>query len=172
MTDPVLVRARIRHALPLVSALCVAAALSGCAVVVGGAVVGGAMVAVDRRTTGTQVDDEAIELKANGRMNEAFGDRARVSTTSYNRMVLLTGEVPTDADKTTAEQAVARIDNVQSVRAMLWQVRSSPGALKVRSPGAPDQALSARPSTSRALQVPHVPVAHSYGSEIPARSPA
>ena len=73
------------------------------------------MVATDRRTTGSQVDDEAIELKANNRMNEAFGDRAHVSTTSYNRMVLLTGEVPTDADKTTAEQAVARIDNVQSV---------------------------------------------------------
>jgi osmotically-inducible protein OsmY len=48
-------------------------------------------------------------------MNEAFGDRARVGTTSYNRMVLLTGEVLTDADKTTAEQIVARIDNVQSV---------------------------------------------------------
>jgi osmotically-inducible protein OsmY len=101
--------------LRLAGVLLVASSLSACALVVGGAVVGGAMVAVDRRTTGTQVDDETIELKANARMNEAFGDRARVSTTSYNRMVLLTGEVPTDADKTTAEQAVARIDNVSSV---------------------------------------------------------
>ena len=92
------------------------ATLSACApLIVGGAVVGGAMVATDRRTTGSQVDDETIELKANSRMNAAFEDRARVSTTSYNRMVLLTGEVPTEADKTTAEQAVARIDNVQSV---------------------------------------------------------
>jgi osmotically-inducible protein OsmY len=106
---------RHRGALRLAGVLLMASSLSGCALVIGGAVVGGAMVAVDRRTTGTQVDDEAIELKANGRMNEAFGDRARVSTTSYNRMVLLTGEVPTDADKTTAEQAVARIDNVSSV---------------------------------------------------------
>ncbi|MGZ5186062.1 MAG: BON domain-containing protein [Caldimonas sp.] len=93
-----------------------AALLSGCApLLVGGAVVGGAMVATDRRTTGSQVDDETIELKANSRMNEAFGDRARVSTTSYNRMVLLTGEVPSEGDKTTAEQVVARVDNVQSV---------------------------------------------------------
>lgn len=92
-----------------------AAALSSCALLVGGAVVGGAMVAVDRRTAGAQVDDETIELKANNRMNEAFGDLARVSVTSYNRMVLLTGEVPSDADKTTAEQTVARIDNVVSV---------------------------------------------------------
>ena len=90
--------------------------LSGCApLLVGGAVVGGALVATDRRTTGSQVDDETIELKANSRMNEAFGERARISTTSYNRMVLLTGEVPNEGDKTTAEQVVARVDNVQSV---------------------------------------------------------
>jgi osmotically-inducible protein OsmY len=93
-----------------------AAMLSGCApLLVGGAVVGGAMVATDRRTTGSQVDDETIELKANSRMNEAFGERARISTTSYNRMVLLTGEVPNEGDKITAEQIVARVDNVQSV---------------------------------------------------------
>ena len=90
--------------------------LAGCApLIVGGAVVGGAMVATDRRTSGSQVDDEVIELKAKGRMGEALGDRASVSTTSYNRLVLLTGEVPNDADKLTAEQVVARVDNVQSV---------------------------------------------------------
>ena len=91
--------------------------LAGCAaVIVGGAVVGGALVATDRRTSGSQVDDEVIELKAKGRMGEAFpDDRARINTTSYNRMVLLTGEVPNEADKTTAEQTVARIDNVLSV---------------------------------------------------------
>jgi osmotically-inducible protein OsmY len=99
------------------ASLALAALLAGCApLIVGGAVVGGAMVATDRRTSGSQVDDEVIELKAKGRMGEAFPDeRARISTTSYNRMVLLTGEVPSDADKTTAEQVVARIDNVVSV---------------------------------------------------------
>ncbi|MEO7055849.1 MAG: BON domain-containing protein [Caldimonas sp.] len=98
------------------SALAASALLTGCApLIVGGVVVGGAMVATDRRTSGSQVDDEVIELKAKGRMGDALGDRARVSTTSYNRMVLLTGEVPTEADKITAEQVVARVDNVQSV---------------------------------------------------------
>jgi osmotically-inducible protein OsmY len=93
-----------------------ASLLSACApLLVGGAVVGGAMVVTDRRTAGSQVDDETIELKANGRMEETFGDRARIGTTSYNRMVLLTGEVPNEADKSTAEQVVARIPNVQSV---------------------------------------------------------
>ena len=99
-----------------VAALAAATLLSACApLIVGGAVVGGAMVATDRRTSGSQVEDEVIELKSKGRMGEAFGDRASVNTTSYNRLVLLTGEVPTDADKTTAEQVVARIPNVQSV---------------------------------------------------------
>jgi osmotically-inducible protein OsmY len=101
----------------LASSLFALTVLTGCvAVVVGGAVVGSAMVATDRRTSGSQVDDEVIELKAKGRMGEAFpDDRARINTTSYNRMVLLTGEVPNDADKITAEQTVARIDNVLSV---------------------------------------------------------
>jgi osmotically-inducible protein OsmY len=103
---------------PLAAAiLALAALLAGCApLIVGGAVVGGAMVATDRRTSGSQVDDEVIELKAKGRMGEAFpDDRVRINTTSYNRMVLLTGEVPNEADKTSAEQVVARIDNVVSV---------------------------------------------------------
>jgi len=111
----------LSHAHPrglAVASLATLTLLAGCApLLIGGAVVGGAMVATDRRTSGSQVDDEVIELKAKGRIGEAFPDdeRARVNTTSYNRMVLLTGEVATEADKTTAEQAVARIDNVLSV---------------------------------------------------------
>ena len=90
--------------------------LSGCgAILVGGAIVGGAMVATDRRTTGAQVDDETIEVKSNSRMMETFGDRARINTSSYNRLVLLTGEVPTAEDKTRAEQVVARVPNVSAV---------------------------------------------------------
>ena len=101
----------------IVLAALAATLLAGCApLLIGGAIVGGAMIVTDRRTSGSQVDDEVIELKAKGRMGEAFADdRARINTTSYNRMVLLTGQVPSDADKTTAEQIVARIDNVSSV---------------------------------------------------------
>jgi osmotically-inducible protein OsmY len=98
-------------------AVAAATLLAGCApLVIGTVVVGGAMIATDRRTSGSQVDDEVIEVKANGRIGEALpGDNVRVNTTSYNRMVLLTGEVPKEGDKTTAEQVVARIDNVVSV---------------------------------------------------------
>ena len=102
---------------PIVLVALATSLLAGCApLLIGGAVVGGAMIVTDRRTSGSQVDDEVIELKAKGRMGEAFPDeRARVNTTSYNRMVLLTGQVPSEADKTSAEQVVARIDNVTSV---------------------------------------------------------
>lgn len=96
--------------------LAAASALSACApLLIGGALVGGAMVATDRRTSGTIVEDEGIELKAASRVREALGGRGNVSVTSYNRVVLLTGDVPDAADKAAVEQTVARIDNVQSV---------------------------------------------------------
>jgi osmotically-inducible protein OsmY len=93
------------------------ALLAGCAaVVVGTAVVGTAVVATDRRSSGAQVDDEAIALKASNRLDQAFPDgRVSLAVTSYNRMVLLTGEAPSEADKATVEQIVARVDNVVSV---------------------------------------------------------
>ena len=93
----------------------VVAQLAGCApLLVGGAMVGGTMVAIDRRTTGTQVEDQSIEVKAANRVKEAVGDRAHVNITSYNRTVLLTGEAINDADKAAIEQAVQRIENVRS----------------------------------------------------------
>jgi osmotically-inducible protein OsmY len=90
--------------------------LGGCAaVVVGGAAVGTAMVATDRRTSGTQLEDQNIELKALTRINDTVGDRGHVNVTSYNRMVLLTGEVASEADRTALEQAVGRIEGVRSI---------------------------------------------------------
>lgn len=100
----------------LVLALAAAAALPACApLLVGGAVVGGSMMAVDRRTSGTQVEDQTIELKAPARIREAIGDEAHVNVTSYNRVVLMTGEVPTEAARSAAEQAVSRVEGVKSV---------------------------------------------------------
>ena len=101
---------------PLLLALA-AALLVGCVpMVVGTAVVGGAIVATDRRAGGSQVDDELIQMKAGSRLDEAFpGGRVSVNATSYNRMVLLTGQVPSEADKATVEQIVAKVDSVQSV---------------------------------------------------------
>ena len=92
------------------------ACLGACApLLVGGAVVGTGMMAGDRRTSGAQVEDQSIELKAGGRVQAAIGERGHVNVSSYNRMVLITGEVPTEADKQAVEQALARIENVRSV---------------------------------------------------------
>ena len=75
----------------------------------------GGMMATDRRTTGTQVEDEGIELRAVNRIRETLGDRAHVNVTSFNRQVLLTGEVPTAQDRATVDQIVAGVNNVRSV---------------------------------------------------------
>ena len=93
--------------------------LGGCIplvpLMVGGAVVGGGMVATDRRTSGTVLEDETIEIKAASRIRENIGDRVHVNVTSYNRQVLLTGEVPNARDKQLAEKLVAGVENVRSV---------------------------------------------------------
>ena len=91
--------------------------LSACVgpLLVGGAMVGGTLVAVDRRTSGVQLDDEAIELRAASQIRSNLGTRVRVSVTSYNRQVLLTGEVPNLQDKQRVEQVVKAVDNVASV---------------------------------------------------------
>ncbi len=113
----------------LLSAALAASALTGlsaCApLLVGGAIVGGTLMYADRRTSGAQVEDEAIELKALKRLGEVYGDRVHVNVTSYNRVVLLTGEVPSAADKAAVEQLVQRIDNVRTVVNELGEMPNS-----------------------------------------------
>ena len=89
--------------------------LSACVpLVMGGAVVTG-MAMVDRRSSGAQLDDEAIELRTSNRMLQAFGERVHINATSYNRQLLLTGEVPTEQDKQLAEKVVSGVENVRNV---------------------------------------------------------
>lgn len=99
----------------LLAGALLAGALAGCApLLIGGAAVG-TMVAFDRRTSGAQLEDETIELRAASNLRQALGERGHVNVTSYNRQVLLTGEVPNAADKQTAEQVVARVENVRGI---------------------------------------------------------
>ena len=107
------------HALRLTAVLALAvvfaSAFSACApLIIGGAVLGTGLVATDRRSTGTQIDDEAIELRAGSRIRE-LATLGQVSVTSYNRLVLLTGEVPAAAERLAVEQAVAKVEGVRSV---------------------------------------------------------
>jgi len=82
--------------------------------VVGGAAVGGSVVA-DRRTSGVYVEDENIELKAVRKMETNLGEQSHVNVTSFNRNVLLTGEVPDAARKTLAENLMKEVEQVRDV---------------------------------------------------------
>ena len=99
----------------VLASLAISGVLGGCVAVAGGAMVGGTMMAVDRRTTGAQIDDQTIEVRASNALTAALGQRGNVSATSYNRVVLLTGEVPTEADRALAESTVAKVENVRTV---------------------------------------------------------
>ena len=91
------------------------ASLSACApLIVGGAVMTG-VVATDRRTTGTQVEDESIEIKVASAVRQEMGERIHLNVTSFNRQVLLTGEVRTAADKERAEKLASSQENVNAV---------------------------------------------------------
>jgi osmotically-inducible protein OsmY len=90
-------------------------AISGCmAVAVGGAAATGFIVGEDRRTVGAITEDQGIEIKAANRIEEKVKD-AHINITSYNRAVLLTGEVPSEAAKTDAERIARAVENVRSV---------------------------------------------------------
>ncbi|MDP1525922.1 MAG: BON domain-containing protein [Rhodocyclaceae bacterium] len=89
--------------------------LSGC---IGAAAVGvgaGALIYADRRATETVFTDEGIEIRATNRIREKFGDRVHVNVTSYNRTVLLTGEVPDAAARDEIEKMVSGVVNVKAI---------------------------------------------------------
>jgi osmotically-inducible protein OsmY len=105
---------RLRLA-PLAAALAAVAALSACApLLLGGAAMGGALMFTDRRTSGAQLEDEGIELRASSRLKGALGDTAHLNVTSYNRIALVTGEVATEADRTKLDTTMAGIENMRS----------------------------------------------------------
>ncbi len=104
----------LRFAPLLVLALLVPV-MQGCIPVIAGGIAAGALSADDRRTLGAQTEDKSIILKAEGRISERFGNRANVNVTSFNRKVLLTGEVPDVAAKIDAERIAGGVENVASI---------------------------------------------------------
>jgi len=109
-------RSRLVRPSFVLAAVAASTLMSACApLLVGGAVMGTSLMVTDRRTSGTQLEDQAIELKAMTRTREAVGERGHVNATSYNRTLLLTGEVAADTDKVAVEQAVAKIEGVRTV---------------------------------------------------------
>jgi len=105
----------MRLRLTRIAAARLAANLSACVPVAAGAAAEGGLIASDRRTSGAYVEDEAIEWKAVKQINNTLGDKAHVNVTSYNRNVLLTGEVADEAAKQKVESLIKGIENVRTV---------------------------------------------------------
>jgi osmotically-inducible protein OsmY len=97
------------------SSLVLLSVLSACAPLMIAGVAGTALVASDRRTSGAQLEDETIEIRAQARIRDNLGERVHVNVTSFNRQVLLTGEVTAEKDRQGVLQLVERIENVKSV---------------------------------------------------------
>ncbi len=116
-----------------IAALVVAlASVAGCVpVIVAGAAGGAAMVAVDRRSAGAQLDDESIELKVSTQALSQYGDRIHLNVTSYNGVVLLSGEVP---DQGTLASVGNLAKNTEKVRVVNNEMVVGPNAdLSARS---------------------------------------
>jgi osmotically-inducible protein OsmY len=89
--------------------------LQGCLPMLAAGASGGAMAAFDRRSLGTQTDDETIEWKASARVSEKFSDNAHVNFASFNRKVLISGEVPSAEARVEVERIVTGVPQVQGV---------------------------------------------------------
>jgi osmotically-inducible protein OsmY len=102
---------------PLAALLSLAAVLllAGCpaAIIGGGAVAYGTL--EDRRTSGTMIDDDSIESRISRSVRERYGENTHVNVTSFNRSVLLTGEVPEDARRTEIEKLAQGAGNVRNI---------------------------------------------------------
>ncbi|MBA4743409.1 MAG: BON domain-containing protein [Azoarcus sp.] len=105
-----------RRALLALAAAASLPALQGCLpIMAGGAAAGAVIVYNDRRTSGAYVEDESIEWRARRRLRDRFGDAVNISVTSYNRNVLLTGQVPYSAMRAEAERIAAEVENVAGI---------------------------------------------------------
>ena len=100
----------------LPAALFAASLLQGCELALLGAGSATAYVAYeDRRTSGMQIDDEAIEMRAQSRVRERLGDRVHLNVNAYNRSVLITGEAPDESARAEVEKIVRAVPNVRAL---------------------------------------------------------
>ncbi|MBW7925150.1 MAG: BON domain-containing protein [Burkholderiaceae bacterium] len=137
MNDSISNNGRLRRTLLVAAVLTASLGASGCLPVVATGAAVGTLAALDRRTVGAQTEDQAIELKAAAQIRDRIG--SGVSVTSFNRKVLLTGQVANERDKRTAEAIVAELPNVRSIHNEL-QVAGVPSL----STSAADSAITAR----------------------------
>ncbi len=130
--------------LTLIAALLASAlGTSGCFPLVATGAAVGTLAVIDRRTIGAQTEDQEIELRGLNRVQEALKQPGGVSVTSYNRKVLLTGQVASDADRRAAEAAIGALQNVRSIHNEL-QILGRPSL----TASAADTSITARVKTA------------------------
>ena len=92
-------------------------ALQGCIPILAGAAIGtGVLIAEDRRSSGVYVDDQGVELKAGARISDKYGPQTHVNATSFNKIVLLTGEVPDAATRSEVATITSGVPGVRLVQ--------------------------------------------------------
>lgn len=89
--------------------------LGGCELAIIGAATAAYSIAEDRRTSGTQMEDETIQVRANSRISERFGGKVHVTVTSFNRLAVVTGEAPDEASREEIGKIVLAVPNVKSI---------------------------------------------------------
>ncbi|MCM1129515.1 MAG: BON domain-containing protein [Oxalobacter formigenes] len=96
--------------------LAAAAALQGCMpLMIARSGVTGALIVTDRRTVGSQIEDRTISLKGESAASEIAGESGHINVASFNRLVLITGEVPDDETRLKVEIAIAGIPNIRGI---------------------------------------------------------
>ena len=104
--------------LQIISLVLIIPALHGCVALVATTAAGGVLIAEDRRTNAAMLEDESLEFKVGGRIIDKYNsqrDKIHLNVTSYNRNVLITGEVPSDEVKAGAEKTAREVSNVREV---------------------------------------------------------
>ncbi len=136
--------------------------LSGCFPAIVAGTAAGVISLHDRRSTGTQTDDETTEWKAAGRIPKEYKEKSRVSFISYNRRVLITGEVPSEEARQSIEQQTRQIEGVREVYNEL--TIGTPATLSMRSSDTfLESKVKARLVDSRQISAGHIKVVAERG---------
>ena len=137
----------------LTAAILATTLLTGCIPLLVGGTAVGVGVAHDRRTTGTVVDDQTIELKLYDAFNKQLPPGNHINTTSYNGAVLLTGEVVSEAVRQQAEQIARNLSEPQVREVYNELAVSPPSSLSAQS----NDALITSKVKTALLQITHIP---------------
>ncbi len=125
---------KINRTMRIIGLLCLLPFLQSCIAAAGGAVATGAAVAFDRRATGTIVDDQAIEIKSAHAIssNKNLAKQSRIHTVSYNNVLLLVGQTPSEEMKREAEAAVNDIAKVRRIHNELRVAEPAPLSIRTQ----------------------------------------